>query len=75
MKLMTGLFIFLFVSIVDASVARPFLSILKKWEHGSMASVIGEIVTEHPGQVILNSNIGGRRVVNMLAGEQLPRIC
>ena len=65
----------LFVSVVDASVADAFLLVLKKWQHGSMASVIGEIVREHPKQVILNSNIGGRRVVNMLAGEQLPRIC
>jgi len=65
----------LFVSVVDASVADRFLSQLKKWEHGAMASTIGEIVAEHPKQVILNSTIGGRRVVNMLAGEQLPRIC
>ncbi len=65
----------LFVSVVDASVADAFLSQLQKWEHGSMASIIGDIVTEHPKQVILKSNIGGRRVVNMLAGEQLPRIC
>lgn len=65
----------LFVSVVDASIADAFLSKLKKWQHGSMASVIGEIISEHPRQVILQSNIGGRRVVNMLAGEQLPRIC
>ncbi len=65
----------LFVSVVDAAVANAFLSQLKKWQYGSMASIIGEMVTAHPRQVILNSNIGGRRVVNMLAGEQLPRIC
>lgn len=65
----------LFVSVVDASIANAFLSLVKNWQHGSMSSIIGEVVTEHPGQVILNSNIGGRRVVNMLAGEQLPRIC
>lgn len=65
----------LFVSVVDAAVADAFLSQLQRWEHGSMASIIGDIVTEHPKQVILKSNIGGRRVVNMLAGEQLPRIC
>jgi len=65
----------LFVSVVDPSIAADYLRLLKKWEHGTMASVIGEVVMEHPRQVILNSNIGGRRVVNMLAGEQLPRIC
>jgi hydrogenase expression/formation protein HypE len=65
----------LFVSVVEASVADAFISHLKNWEHGSMAAVIGEVVPEHPKQVVLKSNIGGRRVVNMLAGEQLPRIC
>jgi hydrogenase expression/formation protein HypE len=65
----------LFVTVVDAAVADPILQVLNNWEHGKMASIIGEIVKEHPKQVILNSNIGGRRVVNMLAGEQLPRIC
>ncbi len=65
----------LFVSVVDSSVADEFVKHLKNWEHGTLASVIGDVVTEHPKQVILKSNIGGRRVVNMLAGEQLPRIC
>jgi len=65
----------LFVAVVEASIADAFVLFLKKWEHGAMASLIGEIVMEHPRQVILNSNIGGRRVVNMLTGEQLPRIC
>jgi hydrogenase expression/formation protein HypE len=40
-----------------------------------MATIIGEITSEHARQVLMKSNIGGRRVVNMLAGEQLPRIC
>jgi len=65
----------LFVSVVDVSVAEGFVARLKNWKHGAMAGVIGEVVDEHPKQVVLNSNIGGRRVVNMLAGEQLPRIC
>jgi hydrogenase expression/formation protein HypE len=65
----------LFVAVVDATVADAFLTQLKKWEHAALASIMGEVVSEHPRQVILNSNIGGRRVVNMLAGEQLPRIC
>lgn len=65
----------LFVAVVDPSIAEAFLAVLKKWQFGSMSSIIGEMVTEHPRQVILHSSIGGRRVVNMLAGEQLPRIC
>lgn len=65
----------LFVAVVDASVADAFLAQLKQWEFGVMASIIGEVSGEHLRQVIMKSSIGGRRVVNMLAGEQLPRIC
>ena len=42
---------------------------------GANAAIIGEVVAEHPGMVILRSLVGGERVVTMLAGEQLPRIC
>lgn len=65
----------LFVAVVDATIADKLLSQLKQWAHGTIASIIGEVTPEHPRQVIMKSNIGGRRVVNMLAGEQLPRIC
>lgn len=65
----------LFVALVEASVADKILSQLQQWEHGAMAAIIGEITSEHAPQVLMKSNIGGRRVVNMLAGEQLPRIC
>lgn len=65
----------LFVSVVEANVANEFVHRLQQWEHGNMSAIIGEVMNEHPKQVILNSSIGGRRVVNMLAGEQLPRIC
>jgi hydrogenase expression/formation protein HypE len=33
------------------------------------------VVEAHPGRVILRSRVGGKRVVDMLSGEQLPRIC
>ncbi len=42
---------------------------------GRHAAMIGEVVSEHPGMVTMRSLIGGERVVSMLAGEQLPRIC
>ncbi|WP_114778299.1 hydrogenase expression/formation protein HypE [Botryobacter ruber] len=42
---------------------------------GQQAAIIGKVVTEHPGQVVLQTFIGGRRVVAMPSGEQLPRIC
>ena len=42
---------------------------------GQQAAVIGEVVADHPGKLLLRSRIGGLRVVDMLSGEQLPRIC
>jgi hydrogenase expression/formation protein HypE len=42
---------------------------------GRHAAIIGEVVADHRGMVTLHSLIGGERVVAMLAGEQLPRIC
>jgi hydrogenase expression/formation protein HypE len=65
----------LFVAVVDATIADKFLLQLQQWDHGALASIVGEVTTEHKRQVLMKSNIGGRRVVNMLAGEQLPRIC
>ena len=42
---------------------------------GVDATVIGEVVSEHPGFVMMRTRVGGTRVVDMLSGEQLPRIC
>ncbi|MEO8110818.1 MAG: hydrogenase expression/formation protein HypE [Ginsengibacter sp.] len=64
-----------FIAIVDANVAGDLLQTLKQDENGANAVCIGEVTEAHSRQVILNSNIGGKRVVNMLVGEQLPRIC
>ena len=65
----------LFVAVVDNTISDRFLKRLQQWEHGEMAAVIGDMEELHPRQVLLKSSIGGRRVLNMLAGEQLPRIC
>jgi hydrogenase expression/formation protein HypE len=64
-----------FISIVEPSIADDLLNLLHDDENGKFATCIGEVVATHPRQVILASAIGGRRVVNMLVGEQLPRIC
>jgi len=64
-----------FISIVDEKIAEKYLATLKKMEQGLHAAIIGEVVAPHPKQVVLTSKIGGKRVVNMLAGDQLPRIC
>jgi hydrogenase expression/formation protein HypE len=51
------------------------LSVMRAHPLGKNAAVIGEVVNEHAGMVILKSLVGGERVVTMLSGEQLPRIC
>ncbi len=65
----------LFLAFVAAEKADAFLAELQKDENGTHANIIGEVTEEHPSQVILESAIGGKRVVSMLPGEQLPRIC
>jgi hydrogenase expression/formation protein HypE len=65
----------IFLAWVDPAIADECLAFLRETEEGSEAALIGSMVETHPGKVILHSAIGGRRVVNMLPGEQLPRIC
>jgi hydrogenase expression/formation protein HypE len=63
------------IAVVPPDHADSLLSAMRKHPLGTNAACIGEIVAEHPGMVIMRSVIGGDRVVTMLAGEQLPRIC
>lgn len=65
----------LFVAVVSDAVAKRVVDILNQNEKTSRAAIVGEVIEEHPGKVILKSSIGGTRVVNYLTGEQLPRIC
>jgi hydrogenase expression/formation protein HypE len=65
----------IFLAIVKNQTANDFLNILNRDENGIDAKIIGEVVADHSGKVILKSAIGGNRVVNYLTGEQLPRIC
>jgi hydrogenase expression/formation protein HypE len=51
------------------------LAVIQANPLGKDAAVIGEVVDDHHGQVIMETRIGGSRIVDMLAGEQLPRIC
>lgn len=55
--------------------AENILKLLKADPLGADAVVIGDVVGDHPGQVVMKTGIGGSRVVRMLMGEQLPRIC
>ncbi len=65
----------IFIAIVDGTIAEDVLAKMKTFSTSRNAAIIGEVVEEHPRQVVLTSSIGGKRVVNMLVGEQLPRIC
>jgi hydrogenase expression/formation protein HypE len=51
------------------------LEILKKNELGTKSTIIGRVVSEHPGKVVLKNETGGRRIIDSLSGDQLPRIC
>ena len=55
--------------------AELVLNTMRQHPLGQKTCIIGEAVSEHPGRVVLQTGIGGRRIVDMLSGEQLPRIC
>jgi len=65
----------LFLAVVAEERADDILAFLRKRTHTREAAIIGEVTSDHPRKTILTSGIGGKRVVNMLIGEQLPRIC
>ena len=64
-----------FVAFVAAADAGHALDILRAHEVSNSACVIGEVSAGAAGRVVMKSAIGARRVVDMLSGEQLPRIC
>jgi hydrogenase expression/formation protein HypE len=63
------------IAFVSAEHTDDVLSAIKATPYGKDAAVIGEVVAEHAGKVYMETRIGGERIVDMLAGEQLPRIC
>jgi hydrogenase expression/formation protein HypE len=63
------------LAIVARDRAEAALAAMRAHPLGHEAAIIGEVVADHPGKVFLRSRIGGMRVVDMLSGEQLPRIC
>ena len=63
------------LAIVAPDHADSVLEVMRSQPLGRQAAIIGEVVEDHPGRVYLRSRIGGQRVVDMLSGEQLPRIC
>jgi hydrogenase expression/formation protein HypE len=63
------------VAIVGKDHVKEVLSAMKGDRCGREAAIIGEVVAEDPGSVLMKTKIGGTRIVDMLTGEPLPRIC
>jgi hydrogenase expression/formation protein HypE len=61
--------------IVDREAAEDVLAAMRGHPLGQEGAIIGDVVEDHPGRVFMRSRIGGMRVVDVLSGEQLPRIC
>ena len=64
-----------FLMIAGKDEAESILKTLRSDALGKDAAIIGEVVDSAHGKVLLKTEIGGTRIVDMLAGEQLPRIC
>lgn len=63
------------ICVVPAEEADAALAAMRKAPHGEEAAIIGRVTTDKPGKVILNTRMGGRRILGMLEGAPLPRIC
>ena len=63
------------IAVAPSGAADKILAAMRAHPLGKEAAIIGEVVAEHPRFVTMKTCIGGSRVVDMLSGEQLPRIC
>jgi hydrogenase expression/formation protein HypE len=63
------------VACVAPEVAEQVLAAMQEHPLGTKAAIIGEVTAAHPGMVVARTGIGGTRIVDLLVGEQLPRIC
>lgn len=63
------------VAIVASEAAEATLDVIRSHPLGTKAAIIGEVTDRHPGMVVARTGIGGTRIVDLLVGEQLPRIC
>ena len=63
------------VAIVALSDTDKVLAKMRKNQYGAEAAIIGEVVNEHPGKVVMKTRLGSSRIVDMPVGELLPRIC
>ncbi len=63
------------IAVVEKGKAQSILSNMKKNALGRESAIIGEITKKDKGKVILETVIGGKRIIDRLVGDQLPRIC
>jgi hydrogenase expression/formation protein HypE len=63
------------IAMVDAAAADAVLAAMRAHPLGRDACVIGSVTSAHPGMVTMRTPLGPSRIVDMLAGDQLPRIC
>lgn len=64
-----------FAAIVSGNDVEKALAVLVKHAAGTVPAVVGRVTDNNPGRVVLTSAIGATRILDMLSGEQLPRIC
>lgn len=64
-----------FVACVAPEKADAVVKVMKKQKYGSGSAVVGRVLEEPAGRVTLRTRIGSHRIVDLLSGEQLPRIC
>jgi hydrogenase expression/formation protein HypE len=63
------------VAVVAANGVEKLVEAMRRNKYGKEAAIIGEVVSEHPGRVVMKTRMGASRIVDMMVGEQLPRIC
>ena len=63
------------VTVVAPEDADKILGRIKQNKYGAKAAIIGEVVREHPGRVVMKTTLGASRIIDILVGELLPRIC
>ena len=63
------------VAIVKTEDAEKVIGAMRKNRYGREAAIIGEVGAENPGRVVMRTRLGSSRIIDMLVGDLLPRIC
>ena len=63
------------VAVAPAEDAERLVAAMRRNRYGAEARIIGDIVADHPGKVVMKTRLGTRRIVGTITGELLPRIC